>query len=399
MPEETKKPEIVLSQDQEAALEKMRIWWEWISNKENKVNTGGTASQALRIQHEWKNKQVFYLTGYAGTGKTTLISFFRDKFIKSSCIIHAAFTGKAALQMSRAGCPGARTIHSLIYRLADDSGKELVWELNQDSDLIDARLLILDECSMVSKEIGEDLLSFNVPILVLGDPGQLPPISGTGFFTNRVADSKLTQVHRQALNNPIIAFATDIRSGKGLGRRDLDQLQVYSNSKNSLSEYDQILVGYNKTRIKINERSRAALGFINSKIPVKGDKIICTRNNARAGLFNGTMGIVTEDSISEDGIVKLSFDSTEGRHYKDVLVHAECFEPNREELLKRLPNMERFQLNEFDYGYAITVHKAQGSQWDSVLLLDDSFLCWDREERRRWLYTAVTRAAEEYLTT
>ena len=135
-------------------------------------------------------------------------------------VAFAAFTGKAALVMRAKGCDGASTIHSLIYR-ARESGEEMPsFDLWDDAPASKAKLIIIDECSMVDEELGRDLKSFGVPLLVLGDPAQLPPISGGGFFTEAEPDVMLTEVHRQARDNPIIRLSMDVREGKRISPGD-----------------------------------------------------------------------------------------------------------------------------------------------------------------------------------
>jgi len=123
---------------------------------------------------------IFRLFGYAGTGKTTLVKHIAEGV--DGKVLFAAFTGKAACVMRSKGCHSASTIHSLIYR-ARESGEETPsFELWNDAPASKAKLIIIDECSMVDAELARDLMSFGVPLLVLGDPAQLPPISGGGFF-------------------------------------------------------------------------------------------------------------------------------------------------------------------------------------------------------------------------
>ena len=158
--------------------------------------------------------QVFRLFGYAGTGKTTLAKHLAEHV--DGEVKFAAFTGKAASVMRGKGCRGASTIHSLIYR-ARESGEEIPsFDLWDEAPASKAEMIIIDECSMVDAELGRDLLSFGVPLLVLGDPAQLPPIQGGGFFTEAEPDVMLTEVHRQAEGNPIIRLSMDIRAGEYL---------------------------------------------------------------------------------------------------------------------------------------------------------------------------------------
>src|SRR6195952_4505950 len=125
----------------------------------------------------------------------------------------AAFTGKAALVMRNKGCDNASTIHSLIYRARESGVEQPSFELWDDAPASKAKLIVIDECSMVDAELGRDLMSFECPLLVLGDPAQLPPIQGGGFFTESEPDVMLTEVHRQAEDNPIIRLSMDIRAG------------------------------------------------------------------------------------------------------------------------------------------------------------------------------------------
>src|ERR1700741_4644410 len=148
---------------------------------------------------------IFRLFGYAGTGKTTLAKHIAEGV--DGKVLFAAFTGKAACVMRAKGCSGASTIHSLIYR-ARESGEQVPnFDLWQDAPASKAKLIIIDECSMVDAELGRDLMSFGVPLLVLGDPAQLPPIQGGGFFTDAKPDAMLTEVHRQAQGDPILKLS------------------------------------------------------------------------------------------------------------------------------------------------------------------------------------------------
>ena len=162
--------------------------------------------QALKAVSAWykdpHGAPFFYLGGYAGTGKTTLAKHFAASI---NGVSFCAFTGKAALVMRQKGCVGASTIHSLIYTFDTEAPPgTLRFIRNPLSPLLMANLVIVDECSMVNRQLGEDLLSFGKKVLVLGDPAQLPPVEGAGFFTLGEPDFLLTEIHRQAAENPII---------------------------------------------------------------------------------------------------------------------------------------------------------------------------------------------------
>jgi len=361
------------SKDQSDALIKIE---KWLKEKRNEDN------------------QVFYLTGYAGTGKTTL-GYEVESMVKGT-VLSATITGKAALIMRKSGYHNASTIHRLIYTVDDDPNRvagDPVFTLNKDSALKYADLLRLDECSMVNAEIGQDLLSFGVPILVFGDPGQLPPVVGTGFFTKRTPDARLTQVHRQALDNTIIRIATDIRQGKVLGKVHDEYVKIYPQGmldEEELFAADQIITGMNSTREATNAKFRLKLCVEHDKIPSKDEKLICLRNNQFQGLFNGMLGNVDKVIESDEYRTIVNFTDDDEYFHKNIGIHTCCF--TDPDALIDIPWHERVELNEFTYGYCITVHKAQGSQWNDLIVIDDGMLNWDRAQRRRWLYTAVTRA-------
>src|SRR5215212_1240576 len=169
---------------------------------------------AMKAVADWLrrgDRPVFRLFGYAGTGKTTLARHIAEGV--DGDVAFGAYTGKAALVLRTKGCADASTIHSLIYRSreSDEGGPQFV--LNRQSQAAKAALIVIDECSMVDEELGRDLLSFGTPVLVLGDPAQLPPVKGGGFFTTELPDVMLTEVHRQARDNPIIRLSMTVREG------------------------------------------------------------------------------------------------------------------------------------------------------------------------------------------
>ena len=335
--------------------------------------------------------------GYAGVGKTSLAKHLAR--IANGRVLFAAFTGKAALQLRKKGCYNASTIHSLIYSFeVDERTGEAVFSLNATSELVGAALLIVDEVSMVDELLAKDLLSFGVPILVLGDPAQLPPVKDEGFFINVEPDVMLTEVHRQALENPIIRMSMDVREGRRLragvygdsrviarGAMDRDELGAL------VVEADQVLVGLNRTRTTFNRRIRELKrlhGGGRAWLPTVGDRLICLRNNRAKSLFNGGMWSVQDvkDKSGRFDMVVSSEDET--RDPVSIKVFEEFFIGTENDLHWK----ERRKSDEFTFGWAITGHKSQGSQWDNVLAFDESGAF--REARDNWLYTVLTRAAE-----
>jgi exodeoxyribonuclease-5 len=349
---------------------------------------------ALKAVSHWlkdrNGEQVFRLFGWAGTGKSTLAVHLAQG-VKS--VKYAAFTGKAALVMRKHGCKGASTIHSLIYSLISDEEGEPKFALDPESEAASADLIVIDEVSMVDENLGRDLLSFGTKVLVLGDPFQLPPVQGAGFFTLHEPDVMLTEIHRQARDNPIIRMSVDIREGeylengrygesKVIARGDIDSAEV--------QEADQVLVGRNKTRLDYNDRLRELKGLPRHE-PVVGDRLVCLRNNPVKKLLNGQIWTVAEVRKRPGHRFSMTLEADDpGIKSKAKVVTHEAFFSGEEDTLSW---PERRQYDEFTFGYCLTVHKAQGSQWDNVYLFDESFVF--REDRRRWLYTGVTRASEK----
>ena len=226
-------------------------------------------------------------------------------------------------------------------------------------------------------------------MLVLGDPAQLPPIQGGGFFTEAEPDAMLTEVHRQAADDPIIHMSMAVREGEWLEPGRYGESEVVRKAEldpERVLAADQVLVGRNATRRAYNARLRERRGF-KDPLPQADDKLVCLRNNRRKGLFNGGLWVVKQRGAPRTSTLSLRLQPDEdiGRAVK-VSVRRECFTGGLEEL----DWQQRKRYDEFDYGYVLTVHKAQGSQWDDVVLFDESFAFQD--SRARWLYTGITRA-------
>ena len=353
--------------------------------------------EALKAVSKWlKDKnapQVFRLFGWAGTGKSTLARHLAQDV---NSVKYAAFTGKAALVMKKHGCKGASTIHSLIYIMTSDEEGEPIFKLDPESAAADADLIVIDEVSMVDENLGQDLLSFGVKILVLGDPFQLPPVKGAGFFTNIEPDIMLREIHRQAQDNPIVRMSLDIREGRKLQYGTYGQSRVISRhevNQDDVLGADQILVGRNKTRLDYNNRVRELLELPH-QTPTIGDRVVCLRNNPRKKLLNGQIWTIIDVKKKNAGKYQLKLASDEGFGSlieTTVKTHRDFFAGEEEKMAWQI----RRQYDEFTFGYCLTVHKAQGSQWDNVFLFNESYIF--REEASRWLYTAITRAAERII--
>jgi exodeoxyribonuclease-5 len=358
--------------------------------------------QAIRKVEAWlkdpKAPQVFRLFGCAGSGKTTLAKHLASGVTGS--VFYACFTGKAALVLRKKGCDGASTIHSLIYKPVEDPVTgEFTFTLNPDSNAAWAGLIVVDEVSMVGEDLARDLLSYGTKVLVLGDPAQLPPVSGEGFFINATPDVMLTEVHRQAAENPIIRMSMDIREGRGLKPGRYGDSWVVPRTavtkdemREMVIEADQVLCGLNRTRQTFNERIRALKGLAPTGgapwLPTVGDRLVCLRNNRDKNLFNG--GLWSALAVKAGKKVELRARSLDEPEVSpvDIEVLPEFFQGKERDLDWKV----RRKSDEFTFGWTLTVHKSQGSQWGNVLVFDESRTF--KEDAAKHLYTAVTRAAE-----
>ncbi len=397
---------------------------------------------------EWfvnTDDQVFVLSGYAGTGKTFLIDYVVRESLHLKAGEEAVFvspTGKAAANLVKNGTV-AGTVHSLIYMRegeefdVDENGEIIAGQpltfIKRERIDEKIRLIVVDEASMVNETVLYDLLSFGIKCLFCGDGAQLPPVNGScSLLIN--PDYTLTEIVRQAADNPIIKVATMAREGKRIPFGNYgDKVCVVGRGalkgeqrKRLFLEANQIICGRNKTRAALNEEIRGYLGIPPTEfLPTEGEKVICTLNDweksldkeERFHLVNGIIGRATDVSPSMDDLASMDFtaDFTEesvrvpfdtgifekGEYthfYGDravtladgTLVHEGNFE-----LLRKLRAVKEETICRFEFAYAVTCHKAQGSEFDFVIVFDESWAFG--EEKSRWLYTAITRAKEKLL--
>lgn len=363
-----------------------------------------------------KSKPFLTLGGYAGTGKTTLIALLRKVLHQQNPklkVAFAAFTGKAArvlqtyLQNHQLLYKGdsVGTIHSLIYSVVENEQHEIVgWKRKEQ---IKADLIIIDEASMVDQKIWLDLLGFDLPILAVGDHGQLPPVAGQ-FNLMENPELKLTEIHRQLADNPIIKLSVQARKtglikpgnyGSGvrkLSKNDPESQEIIDNYLQNYNSDTLVLCGYNNTRIKLNNYLRSLLGF-ESALPQAGDRVICLRNKQQYGLFNGMIGTLQQIRSQDEHFfaVNIAFDDA-GQNFEGLAVKKQ-FGANTALNFGREWRALTLKAELFDFAYAITVHKAQGSQAKRVILFEERFKQMSDLDWRRWLYTAVTRAEEELI--
>jgi len=391
-------------------------------------------TEAIRRAVEWRDSwsptndvpDVFRIFGPAGTGKTTMASEIVAQ-VGGLCP-YLAFTGKAALRLQEKGARTAQTLHSAIYTPKEKSEERLrklraehaqlqddpatlpadleaaqkavdaeednlarpSFKLNLQSPIRGTRMVILDEMSMITGEVGIDLMSFGTPVLALGDPYQLPPVGDSKpYFARSAPEVLLTEVHRQAAESPILRLATSVRAGEAPSYGGDDECRVIKKgtlTAADLAGFDQILVGRNATRAVINADVRRLVYDRQTAYPEKGDKLVCCRNDSDLNMMNGGLWEV-EDVLfadSPDEMV-LTLSDSSGRIMSQP-IHKHPFDG------RKIPLYDRLERQHFEFGYALTVHKAQGSEWPNVLVIDES-RCF-RQDRSKWLYTAVTRASQ-----
>ena len=396
-----------------------------------------TADQltAEKLIEDWffhSTRQAFVLAGYAGTGKTTLLKHVVTKTLRLVPEESAAFvtpTGKAATVLIRSGIP-ATTLHRLIYQSIVEeqeieiNGKKITVEkLNfkrRDSIAKSIKLIVLDEASMVSDDVLYDLSEFGVKLLICGDNAQLPPVEGLNGFLQS-PDFTLKTIVRQQRGNPIIMLSEMAREGKFIpyGRYG-DSCLVMSKRlftgekrKQAFTKADQIICGINKTRAQINDEVRSLCGY--SGMPQHGEKLICIQNDwdkfidkeAKFNLINGIIGTVVDpfyDAESYIGFMQFIPDFTnelcpEVIRYDTGIFYDGQFRHKRGDYFPKFNQKGEMigaeTLDRFEYGYCISCHKAQGSEFDNVVVFDESYAF--KEDKNRWLYTAITRAKKKLI--
>lgn len=460
--------QITLSDQQEQAVKSFRQWFIDAAPQRSDYS-----QQELDDVQNPVRAPVFYLGGFAGSGKTSILPFIIESLgLSPQDVAYGAPTGKAAKVMSGKlkgfGLPvSASTIHSMIYipnremiaSLLEDKEaitkqmtdakaaaqvfskegndaavarqKEVISEkaekvaeidkklkdlykknsgpsfsFNSNSQLKTKKLVVIDEASMVGQTMADDLKSVAVPILAIGDPGQLPPVGDTPGLCVGDPDFFLSEIHRQARDNPIIRLSQIVREGgllkpshsSGCGLVDIIRRRDDS-ATYDLDREAQVLVGTNRNRWKITKKLRTALGYVDNG-PYEGEPLIVCRNSKRfPELVNGTFVECMETIDMEDGdaFFNLSVKVPETGN----IITADVCQGLFEETFLRKPGAAtcdkddayraKIRYEHMDFGHAITVHKSQGSQWEDVIVHDESGVFRDAAEK--WLYTAVTRAA------
>lgn len=369
----------------------------------------------LKWYHE-REKHVCTVAGYAGTGKSTIVENVIECLeLSKKQVAFVTFTGKASLVLNSKGVP-ATTIHKLIYipiivKYRDAQGRErervsgfrLVRAEELEKEGI--KLIVIDEVSMVGGKLLADVLSFGIPILALGDPEQLPPVQDTGNRLLDKPDAFLTEIHRQAADNPILWASMVVRQGYTLpygvyggtvvGEAPLSVIPRHYLTAELLLAADQVICGRNETRRYLNTFMRKQLG--REGLPVTGDKLICLKNNwdeastTFAPLVNGWIGRVLQfGRVNRGGrtcVLSVEDWDDPANQFHSIEANLDFFEADPDSAEK--PNTHS-KVEQFDFGNAITTHKSQGSEFGSVVYVHEPF--GNSEFARRLEYTGITRA-------
>jgi exodeoxyribonuclease-5 len=363
--------------------------------------------QVLAWDSDVNASQTLKLGGYAGTGKTTVLAAIANTLEndRGKHVAYAAFTGKAVNVMSKklkaCGVHGqCMTLHSLMYKpLTNSKGEILDW-IKVES--LPYSMVVVDEASMVGTELWNDLLSYGLPVLAVGDHGQLPPISESTLNLMTQPDLRLERIHRQAEGNPILELAQFVRNGGNFKKFEPSDSRVsFIPSIDAIAGHlsadanNRVAICYtNKIRTQIN----AYLRDQQDKLAV-GETIICLKN--RKPIFNGMRGALSYldtdiDKFTNVGAV-VDFVDDNLRLVCEVNLH-QFGMPSLETKLANIPGPPYTWQQVgmlFDYGRAMTCHKSQGSQFKEVAVVFENALYRDVEFARRWMYTAVTRASEK----
>ena len=402
-----------------------------------------------------RNRRSFItLGGYAGTGKSSLIAEVRKALPRNWKVAFCAYTGKASGVMKDKliaadavnGNDYVGTIHSLCYHVREDPDTKMnVFERKWS---IDYDLIVVDEASMVTEDIFRDLRMYGIPMLFVGDHGQLPPINNSedGSVFNLMENPmiRLEEVHRFGQDSTLLDLSIMARNGERIPFKQFDDkvakvnendLMVNDFIMNRLGDFSNgiCLCGTNNTRTDVNQLIRLNYGVIadiDDKVPKVGDRVVCLRNNRALvdPIYNGMLGkinsisdipnpgcqmlneawnmsVSVDDGFVYNGMVnkhhfgELKY-STDGKEFvtvRELMQMKSKLTIKERKLMRGKFGSRKLYFDAFDFGYCLTVHKSQGSEWGNVMLFEETSGYWDDDYRRKWLYTAVTRSNDRLL--
>ena len=393
------------------------------------------------------NNRSLYITlgGYAGTGKPSLIAEIRKSIPKRWKVAFCAFTGKAAgVMKDKLLAVNAindndyiGTMHSLMYMVREDPETKL--KVFEKKSFIDYDLIVVDEASMVNQDLFIDLRSYHIPMLFVGDHGQLPPISSDDFNLMSEPMIRLEEVHRFGENSALLDLSIMARNGESIPFKQFDEKvakvketdpMVNDFIHNHLGDFSNgvCLCGTNNTRVDVNQLIRYNSGIIDDigdKIPRTDDRVVCLKNNRSLidPIYNGQLGTITSIAnvdklddvysmgilmdegfgykgfVNRDNFGKMKY-ASDGKEYitvKELMQLKSYLTIAEKKMMRGKVGKKKLYFDSFDFGYCLTVHKAQGSEWGNVLLFEEISGYWDDEYKRKWLYTAITRSNDRLL--
>lgn len=389
------------------------------------------------LKHETKSKPYFVLSGFAGVGKGYLIKFLYEYLKNENKKVSVnTLTWKASLVLRSRGVPSS-SIHSTFYIYKEDLRNKnagLDFRERFTDELIAAagklNLIIIDEASMVNNKMRNVILKHKIPVLFVGDCEQLPSIDNSSDNVMDTPDIVLKTVQRQALDSPIIRLSMDIREGKFIPygpygdkvtkkrKCDIDEI-----SENLLIKADMLICGKNNTRQELNTLIRDIKGLKRNSCPSTGERLVVLKNSPQHNLYNGMLlKIVHSESAnihvkkSRDHLFYYTKDlvpanndpalqdlflselvfENESYIYDRALQNIIITEENKNFVATIKSNAVKKEMLEgipiVDFGYAMTLHKCQGSSFPKVFIYFEYMQGMDSVMKRRWLYTAVTRA-------
>lgn len=373
--------------------------------------------KAIKWYKRLDSKQTFEVSGPAGSGKTTMVkALIYELGIDMEDVLFVAYVGKAALQLTRSGVNG-RTIHSTFYDIKhvpvfDENGKMVIRngrlitkpEFIKKSDLPrNVKLIVIDEGPMVNENFGLDIESFGIPVLVLGDLQQLPPVIGQTHYLIR-PDYILTKVMRQREGDPIIYLSQLAARGEKIpyGKYGPKCFVIPKKliSDQMMKDADMIITPTNSGRASINKYVRENIYHIESELPLPGEKLICRKNNwnrilnDNLCLVNGMLGYVEDAKKSSFNGKTLDIDfrpDFTDEVFRNIKMDYKSLMRSIQQVNGKYE--KGFSMNDmFEFGYGITVHLSQGSQSPNVLFVGDRF--GSREMQSKLEYTGITRASE-----
>jgi exodeoxyribonuclease-5 len=246
-------------------------------------------------------------------------------------------------------------------------------------------LVMVDESSMVNEAIGKDIMSFGIPTILVGDPFQLPPVKAKAFWHNLRPQTVLTRIERQKGIGAGIPLAGEkLRNGGQISRNESLSLHARNSlPETSWTQVDQIICGTHKTRERLCRFVRGQMGH-SSAHPQKGEKIVAVFNDKKRGIMNGELYTVLESELTRSGsVTRMKIQDPYGRIIESVDAWTRGFAG------RSATDFLDDQFGKFWWGYAITCHQSQGSEWKNTIVCDD----WPGDGHDSWLYTAITRAS------